>query len=130
MSNPQQIKKLLEQVFIKHSEILSAYLFGSYAKGDESALSDIDLAIFVANPKSFSLTDKLSVHADCCRVLKSNDMDLVVLNQTRNLILLEQIIRKGIIIWNKNSPLFDDFELKTLHLVQDFKYQRHREMGV
>ena len=130
MSNPQQIKTLLEPIFEKHNEILSAYLFGSYAEGDETALSDIDLAIFVENPKSFSLTDKLSVHADCCRILKRNDLDLVVLNQTRNLILLEQIIRTGIIIWNTNSPLFDDFELKTLHLAQDFKYQRHREMGV
>ena len=130
MTNPQLIKKLLEPVFKKHIEILSAYLFGSCAGGDETALSDIDLAIFIENPISFSLTDKLSVHADCCRALKRNDLDLVVLNQTKNLILLEQIIRKGIIIWNKNSPLFDDFELKTLHLAQDFKYQRHREMGV
>ncbi len=129
MSNPQLIKKLLKPVFEKHIEILSTYLFGSCAEGGGTALSDIDLAIFVKNPKSFSLTDKLSVHADCCRVLKRNDIDLVVLNQTRNLILLEQIIKKGIIIWNKNSPLFDDFELKTLHLAQDFKYQRYREMG-
>lgn len=130
MSKPRQIKTLLKPVFEKYTEILAAYLFGSCAAEDETALSDIDLAIFVENPKSFSLTDKLAVHADCCRILKRNDLDLVVLNQTRNLILLEQIIKTGIIIWNQNSPLFDEFELKTLHFAQDFKYQRFREMGV
>ena len=72
MSSPQQIKRLLEPVFEKHNEILSAYLFGSYAEGEATPLSDIDLAIFVKNPKSFSLSNKLSVHADCCRILKRN----------------------------------------------------------
>lgn len=130
MSDPQQIKTLLEPVFNKHKEIISAYLFGSYAKGHANTLSDIDLAIFVINPESFSLTDKLSAHADCCRALRRNDLDITVINQTRNLILLEQIIRTGTIIWNKNKSLLTDFELKTLHLVQDFKYQRQREMGI
>jgi uncharacterized protein len=130
MRDSHQIKTLLEPIFEKHIGILFAYLFGSYTEGVETTLSDIDLAIFVENPDSFSLTNKLSVHADCCRALKRNDLDLVVVNQTRNLILLEQIIRTGIIIWNTNSPRFDDFELKTLYLAQDFKYQRHREMSV
>ena len=117
-------------VFKKHPAILAAYLFGSCAEGYETTLSDLDLAIFVKKPETFSLADKLSVHADCCRVAKRNDIDLVVMNQTRNLILLEQIISTGVRIWNENSPLLDDFELKTLHLAQDFKYQRQREMGI
>ena len=116
-------------VLKKYPQIAFAYLFGSVATGEQTVLSDIDIAIFHYYNSVFSFDDTLQFQGDCCRVLKRNDIDVLVLNKTSNLILLEDVIRNGQIIYNSAPQLVDDFELNTLHLVCDFKYQRQREMG-
>jgi predicted nucleotidyltransferase len=120
----------LNGVFENYEQIAFAYLFGSVATGEQTALSDIDIAIYLRQGAHFSFDDTLQFQGDCCRILKRNDVDVLVLNKTRNLILLEDVIRKGKIIYNTDQNLIDDFELKTLHLVCDFKYQRQRELGI
>jgi hypothetical protein len=125
------LSKQLEPVFAKYgAQVLFAYVFGSAAEGSVGPLSDVDLAIYVKDPDGFSLNDKLLIHADCCRVLKRNDIDLVILNQTRNLMLLDQITRKGNLIWEKDSDARIIFELKIQHVGIDFQFQRQRELGV
>lgn len=120
----------LDIVFRDYDQIAFAYLFGSVATGEQTAMSDVDIAIYLRQGFRFSLDDTLQFQGDCCRILKRNDVDVLVLNKTRNLILLEDIIRKGKIIYSTDQNLIDDFELNTLHLVCDFKYQRQRELGI
>ncbi len=122
--------EMLQKVFVKHKQVAFAYLFGSVAKGEQTALSDIDIAVYLCKGTSFSFDDTLHFQGDCCRVLKRNDVDVLVLNTTRNLLLLEDVIRNGQIIYNMDPELLDDFELGTLHLACDFKRQRLRELGV
>ena len=117
----EQILQPLEVVMKRHHSILFAYLFGSYAVGEQTAMSDIDIAIFVENKKGISFSEKLLLHGDCCRALKRNDIDILVLNTTKNLFLLEDIICDGKVIYNSNQDLLDEFELKTLHKIFDFK---------
>lgn len=117
----EQILQPLEVVMKRHHSILFAYLFGSYAVGEQTAMSDIDIAVFVENEKGISFNEKLLLHGDCCRVLKRNDVDILVLNTTKNLFLLEDIICDGKIIYNRDQDLLDEFELKTLHAIYDFK---------
>ena len=124
------LTKNLLPVLTKYPQIAFAYLFGSVATGEHTALSDVDIAVFHRFDSSFSFDDTLRFQGDCCRVLKRNDVDVLVLNKTSNLILLDDIIRNGLIIYNKEPRLLDDFELSTLHLVCDFKQQRQQEMGV
>lgn len=103
-------------------QIEFAYLFGSYAEGNYAPTSDIDLAVyFASNP---SLEEELSLHVFLTRQLKTDRIDLLVLNRTRNLILLEEIIRKGKVIYDKNSELRKMFEYKIIHNSIDFKIQR------
>ena len=120
----------LDSVFRNYDQIAFAYLFGSVATGEQTAMSDVDIAIYLRLGVHFSFDDTLQFQGDCCRILRRNDVDVLVLNKTRNLILLEDIIRKGRIIYNADQNLLDDFELKTLHLACDFRYQRQRELGV
>lgn len=123
-----QLHSSLKNVCERYPAITFAYLFGSQATGQQTAMSDIDIAIYHLKNMPFSFNDRLQFHGDCCRILKRNDVDVLVLNTTKNLILLEEIIRKGEIIYNINQQLLDEFELKTLHAVCDFKNQRRREM--
>ena len=90
----------------------------------------MDITVYLGKGACFSFEDSLHFQGDCCRVLKRNDVDVLVLNNTRNLLLLEEIIRNGQIIYNTDSKLLDDFELGTLHVACDFKLQRLRELGV
>jgi predicted nucleotidyltransferase len=128
--------KLLENqltpLFCKyHEEIVAAYLFGSTAEGVTTPSSDIDIAVLLhSRDKNCRAGLKLRLYADMCRVLKRNNIDLVVLSLSGNLILNEEIVRYGKILFSANDEVREDFELNVLHRCADFKSQRKYAMGV
>ena len=62
-------------------KIAVAYLFGSSARGEAGPGSDIDQAVLLFDSAgSAGLELRIDIHADCCRALKRNDVDIVVLN--------------------------------------------------
>lgn len=121
----------LRPIIEKYENIRFAYLFGSIAKNDPMPLSDIDIAIFLSKEdKKLYYNLKIDIHADVCRTLKRNDIDVVVINTTNNIMLLEEIIRYGIILFDRNKDLREEFEHKILHRAIDFKEQRRAIVGV
>lgn len=130
----EDIKKRLSHVFKKDGRVLFAYLFGSIAKGEVAPLSDIDVAVYLSavdavDPGAF-FDIKLSLHADLCRTLKRNDVDLVVLNTVANKMLIDDIIRYGVVIYDRDMDAREDYEVMALHQAIDFKTQRLAIMGV
>ena len=81
------MKTTLAPVFERFAgKLTAAYLFGSVACGSAGPLSDIDLAVLLPTDDLGVCTDlRLELYADCCRVLKRNDIDIVLLNRTKNL---------------------------------------------
>ncbi|OGP47995.1 MAG: hypothetical protein A2022_02915 [Deltaproteobacteria bacterium GWF2_42_12] len=125
------IKKLLSSVFEKVGIVQFAYFFGSVAKGDNTNLSDIDIAVYLRDVDPMAVFDvKLSLHGDICRALNRNDVDLVVLNTVANNMLIEDIIRHGIVIYDMDSNARENYEVTSLHQAIDFKTQRLAIMGV
>lgn len=125
------MKKLLgklRHVCEQYPEISFAYLFGSHATNEQTSLSDIDIAIHVKNTSDFSFNKLLLFHGDCCRALQRNDIDILVLNTARNLMLVDEIIHQGVLFYNTDQDLVDDFEVMTQHAICDFKERRSREM--
>ncbi len=107
-----------------------AYLFGSVARGDTGPASDFDFAVYFTDGSSAELLDlQLSLCADLCRALKRNDVDIVVLNTASNLMLLDEIVRHGIVLQDSDQDRRRDFELRTLHRSLDFRSQRLLVMG-
>ena len=129
MIEPEDIKTLLTPVFHRH-DVAFAYLFGSVVEGNASPVSDIDIAVFVKSPDKDLFDLKLDILADICRALKRNDVDVVILNNTKNLLLLENIIRNGVLLYDTLPDLREEFEIKTQHLAIDFKTQRRAMMGI
>jgi predicted nucleotidyltransferase len=119
-------------IFFKYQEeIVAAYLFGSTAKGINSSESDIDIAVLLRNrDKKSGAALKFHLYADLCRQLKRNDIDLVLLNLSGNLILNDEIVRHGQILYTNDDTAREEFELKVLHRCIDFKLQRRYAMGV
>ena len=128
----EQLKTELTPVFGKYGvDIVAAYLFGSTAKGTASHSSDIDIAVLTSISDKGSRADlKLNLYADLCRKMKRNDIDLVMLNLSGNLVLSDDIVRNGIVLYSSKDESKNDFELNVLHRSIDFKLQRRYAMGV
>ncbi|MEK7732968.1 MAG: nucleotidyltransferase domain-containing protein, partial [Planctomycetota bacterium] len=105
MMSIERVKELLLPVFERYrAKVVFAYLFGSMAIGEVSPLSDVDIAVYLAKENRESFFDlKLALHADISRALKRNDVDLVVLNTIRNEMLTADVIRNGVVIFDRDT---------------------------
>jgi len=84
-----------KKVFSKYSSIISAYLFGSRARGNFSPISDYDFAIQLDEGKinKHKYVDlKLDLIGDLCKTLKTDNVDIVILNEAP-LLLKHRILR-------------------------------------
>lgn len=128
----KDIKDKLLPILEKYKDkVIFVYLFGSASQDTMQPLSDIDIAVFLSEDIRKSYFDtKLILYADFCRVLKRNDIDIVVLNTSTNIMLLDEVIRHGLVLYDRNSDLREDFEVKVLHQAIDFKEQRLAILGI
>jgi len=123
----QNVNQVLEQ----DSGIAFGYIFGSCADSDATKNSDVDIAVyFYQNAKRDYFESRLALYADLSRKLKMNKIDLVILNTCKNLMLIDDIVRHGIVVLDKSPDLRFDFELKMQHRAIDFRHQRYKVMGV
>lgn len=78
-------------------EILEAYLFGSCARGDAHAGSDVDVAVYIdeACAEHGAWGYPAGLTADLMSVLDTNDVDVVVLNHAPPLVY-HRVLRDGI----------------------------------
>ncbi|THB81652.1 MAG: nucleotidyltransferase domain-containing protein [Desulfobacteraceae bacterium] len=122
-----QIKKILKQ----QESVLFAYLFGSHAEQAATTLSDIDIAVYLAEEdKSRAFVLKTDIYVQLSKALKQNKIDVVILNHCSNIILLDRIISTGVLILDTATPLREDYEQRALHKAIDFKTQRKMAMDI
>ncbi|MGL4209270.1 MAG: nucleotidyltransferase family protein [Candidatus Adiutrix sp.] len=93
-----EIATLLHEIFVKN-QVAQAYLFGSYAKGTQTAQSDID--IFAEFENSQSLFDICGILHDMREQLKK-DVDFFDKNElARKPEILETALKEGVCIYEK-----------------------------
>jgi predicted nucleotidyltransferase len=126
------ISDKLRPVFEKYCSSLAAvYLFGSTVTGEATQRSDLDIAVLIKSDTDIIDTSlRFKLFADISRILQRNDIDIVILNSSSNMILQDEIIRKGLVIFEADSETRDRYEEKILHCCIDFRYQRLMFMGV
>lgn len=124
--------EVLKKVFHEQDgRFLFAYLFGSRAGETFSESSDTDIAVYTNNRGNKDYFDiKTDLYLRLSRDLRQNDIDIVIMNQCTNILLLNQIITHGQVLYDKNESDRIDYELKILHRAIDFKTQRKMAMGV
>ena len=107
--------------FQKEPRIAAAYLFGSRGTGNVGAQSDTDLAILVfpAEAENFSLQDELRVEAELSLMLKTDKVDVVVLNRCP-LPLAYKVISEGKLLYEAEPITNMDFVEGTLIRYFDF----------
>ena len=119
-----KIKTMLADFFQRQAEIEIAYIFGSIARGTESALSDIDIAILIDDQQidedEFRYGYKAEILADLMKIFKTNHVDLVILNEA-NTLLRHRVLYHGRLIYSKNEKKRIEFQTNTIDRYIDFK---------
>lgn len=89
-------------IFSSFPQIKLAYFFGSQAAGHEGPLSDYDFAVYLEEREvkknfdvKYQLQDKLG------RLLKTNAVDIVILNSAESPEIKYEIIKNGQLIYEQ-----------------------------
>lgn len=114
---------LLTEFLKEDSNTIFAYLFGSLAKKRKKPLSDVDLGVYV---KSIKKLDYLSLYNKISRILRTDEIDLVVLN-TAPISLTGRILQNRKILIDKDPFLRHQYESRILREFFDFSI-REREI--
>ncbi len=115
----QDYRQLIS-IFEAYPEIKLVYHFGSRARGSESPLSDYDFAIYLDTEDKLRMYDiKLDVIVKLSKLLKTDNIDVVVLNLTDNPDLKYMIISEGQLIYEQ-EPFKVLVEPKILNEYFDF----------
>jgi predicted nucleotidyltransferase len=112
----------LINIFKKHKKVVLVYFFGSKARNDSGPMSDHDLAIyFDEKDKNIINEERLMLIGEITRALKTDKVDLVVLNTAQSSELKYNIIKEGKIIYEKNHFRVE-LEPKILNEYFDYSY--------
>jgi predicted nucleotidyltransferase len=122
---PADIRARLDRVAERYSgdsRVVAVYLFGSFARGEEGPLSDVDLAMLLdrRTPRADLASLTLSYLAELNSILGTDEVGFVVLN-TAPLTLRHEIIRTGKVLVDNDPEARLDFEVRTEDLYMDFR---------
>lgn len=112
----------ISKVLKKHKNILFAYVYGSFARGEERADSDIDVAIFLKNPDIIEKNPKFEVvlALEIEKVL-NRPVDVRILND-KSLVFINQVLKHGKLLFSSDEKERINFEIRTIDLYLDFNY--------
>ena len=113
--------KALKNIFKSYPELKLAYLFGSRANEEQGPLGDYDFAVYFDLKDNIMMSDiRFKLLAQLSLELKTDNIDLVILNLTESTELKYNIIKDGRIIYEQ-EPYKIAFEPMVLNEYFDFK---------
>ena len=92
----QDLVEVAKAFLVAERKVKFAYLFGSVATGKAGPLSDLDLAVYLDQRVDF-FNHRLSLMEALAKVLKTEEFDLVVLNDAP-IVLKHEVISDGVIL--------------------------------
>ena len=87
----ERIRDALE----RRPEVIDAYLFGSHARGEARAHSDLDVAVYLSHEPDAPFGYAAELTTELMAAIGSNRVDLVILNRAGPL-LYHRVLRDGI----------------------------------
>jgi len=111
---------LIKETALKY-DLQLIYLFGSKATGQDTKMSDFDIAVLINNAKAYNLKKLiLDLIFDCSQIFHSDKIDLVILNNA-SLAVQYNVISDGKILYELDPEIRYDYEVKVISLYLDFK---------
>jgi predicted nucleotidyltransferase len=99
-------------------DILFAYLFGSFGRGKQLPLSDVDIAVYLKDPTVIQ-KKKLEILGALIDILQTDEIDLVVLNNAP-LPLRMRILENKKVVVDRDPFLRHHYESLTMREYFDF----------
>ncbi|WP_066637988.1 type VII toxin-antitoxin system MntA family adenylyltransferase antitoxin [Desulfolucanica intricata] len=122
--NVEEYIPLLAEKAKWDDDIIAMYLFGSYAEGKQTPVSDIDLAVLLDRDFSSKLyfEKKLDILSTTTSILKTDEVDLVILNQAPPA-LAYRVLCKGKLLYEKPEAKAQrvNFQVRTCDRYFDYK---------
>ncbi len=109
------IEQVLKDFFITQPMVQTAILYGSFSKGNETAASDVDIA--VGGSSLFSPDMLADLILELAKLL-NREIDLVDLNRINGTILT-QILTKGTLIKRENRVHYAELIKKMIYFEED-----------
>ena len=107
--------------FLEHrQDVIFAYLFGGLSKAKPKPLSDVDIAIYISD-ETACVQAKKEIVEDLVDILKTDEIDIVVLNQS-SLSLSMNVLKKNRILVDKKPFLRHAYQ--SLIMRKYFDYSR------
>lgn len=120
MTGKEAVKNL-HSVFKDYPSIKLVYFFGSRAASQDGPLSDYDFAFYLDEKEKSARFDlKFKLFDVLSRKLKTDKIDIVILNDTQSPELKYNIIKNGILIYAK-EPFKVLLEPKIMNEYFDFR---------
>jgi predicted nucleotidyltransferase len=113
----------LKPIFEDYPYIAAAYLFGSYATGKISPMSDVDIAVLLKepHPKGRELMHEMNyLSYRIEKALQAEEVDLIELNN-QGLIFQHNILRTGKLIYDADRDFRVKFVAKVISKYCDFE---------
>ena len=122
MKSVETLSEKLRGYFVQRDEIRLVYIFGSIAKGCANELSDIDIAVFISedSTKNYPYGYRAQIITDIMKILKTNSVDLVVLNRASPFLRF-QVLRYGKLIFCRSKLERVRFQVRTFNEYNDTK---------
>lgn len=115
----ETIRHRVETVLAKDPDVILGYLFGSAAQGKMTQLSDIDVAVLVADRVSVGeVLDRIAEALS--RALGTDAIDVVGLNRAPEP-LKYRVVRDGILLSSRSPRIRERFESDAVRRYLDIK---------
>jgi len=105
-------------------DVAGLYLFGSYGRGSHGPASDIDIAVLLDRdfPSRLLFDKKLGLLSLATRILKTDEVDLVILNQAPPALCFH-VLKKGVVLFERTSAKDQiiAFKVRTWNTYFDFQ---------
>ena len=125
----KQSRDRLERYFASLDEVVLAYLFGSHARGQTWAHSDVDVAILLEGcpDDDHCLDVRMDIIGGLTDLLETDDVDVLILNQAPST-LRYAVLRDGVLLFCRDHQSMIEFRVQTVNEYLDFKpiLKRHQ----
>lgn len=110
----------LGEYFGSQSDVVAAFLFGSAARGDHRAGSDVDIAVLLDRSAPIEPLRAATLLTGAMEVLKRSDVDVVVLNSATPL-LGHRVARDGHVLFARSNTDVAEFVIRAISEFVDTK---------
>jgi predicted nucleotidyltransferase len=112
----------LTEALGRRPEVLDAYLFGSRARGESQAHSDVDVAVFVEQVPDTPFGLEAELATELMAALGVNELDVVLLNRAPPL-LYHRVLRDGVRLLSRDPRATTAREGRALSRYCDYRSQ-------